>query len=76
MSLDYLKLVTNPYNTANSKCRKGLMVNGPWDESIVNYIKKNQIKALYFNYAHGWKGNDYQFLNNLAGLEELDIIAG
>ena len=51
------------------------MVSGRWDASITKVIKKNDIKALYLNIAHGWRDEDYAFLRNLDTIEELGIIS-
>ena len=68
-------IVTNPYRTPDSKCRKGLIVKGDWDVSIEAFIHENNIKALYLNSAKGWTGSDYSFLGRLNAIEELNIIS-
>ncbi|MCL4677477.1 MAG: hypothetical protein KJ017_02665 [Alphaproteobacteria bacterium] len=70
-----LEIVTNPYNQKQSKNLKGLIVRGYWDDSIITFIKKNNIKALYLNSAKGWKQKNYSFLSKLNSIEELDIIS-
>lgn len=71
----YVRRVVNPYNEKDSALRKGVMVCGPWEDSITEYINKKQIRALYLNQAFGWEDTDYRFLSDLGSIEELDIIA-
>lgn len=71
----YAKDVVNPYEEKNSKRRKGLSVEGPWVDSITKYIRKNNIEALYLNYAKGWEPEDYYFLSELDTIKELNIIS-
>jgi hypothetical protein len=73
--MNYAKIVTNPYSSLESKGRKGLMVEGPWDPSLVEFIARNEITALYLNGSKGWSTEDYSFLSQLKTIEELDIIA-
>lgn len=67
--------VVNPYNDPLSKQRKGLFVKSPWSNDYINYVRKNNIEALYFNSAKGWKQSDFAFLAALDGIEEINIIA-
>lgn len=67
--------VVNPYNDPLSKQRKGLLVKSPWSSDHLDYIQKNNIKALYFNSVKGWEQSDFAFLAALDGIEEIDIIA-
>lgn len=73
---EYVENVVNPYRSKTSKNLKGLMIGGPWVDGIREYIEKNDIKALYLNYARGWSGSDLSFLADLPDIEELNIIAG
>lgn len=73
---DYVETVVNPYKSRASKNVAGLMIGGPWVESIREYISRNDIKALYLNYARGFVGSDLSFLANLSKIEELGIVAG
>ncbi len=66
--------VVNPYHDNLSQLRKGLLIKGPWRESYARYVEKNSIKALYFNSARGWRGEDFSFLSELNGIEEISII--
>lgn len=70
----YVDYVINPYDTSDSKNRPGVLVNGPWQDSITKYIRDNNIKALYINSSKGWRGDDFSFLKALDTIEELDII--
>ena len=69
-----LEIVRNPYNNPNSKNRLGLIIKGFWDDSILSFIKQNQIKALYLNSVKGWNDLDYSFLKKLNDIEELQIL--
>ena len=68
------KLVVNPYNSAESKERQGLMVKGPWRRELADYVNNNGIKAIYFNSSLGWKGEDFSFLTEIPEIEELNIL--
>lgn len=73
--IDYVELVTNPYNNKKSHNRKGLMINGPWVDELYEFIEKNKVKSIFLNSARGWDGSDYSFLSKLDTIEELDLIA-
>jgi len=72
--LDYLKEVSDPYNTGSTTARRGLMIGGEWHDDIYEYIEEREIRALYINSAQGWVGNDFSFLDKLSTIEELSII--
>jgi len=71
---DYVEVVVNPYASLSPKNRKGIMVGGPWAKEITEFIKDNDIRAVYLNISRGWKGSDYSFLAELTTIEELNII--
>lgn len=54
---------------------KGMVVKGDWNQKCIGFIKENNIEALYLNYAWGWTETDYDFLNNLENIKQLEIIA-
>lgn len=70
-----VEVVVNPYNSNDSAKRKGLIVSGIWTNAISNFIRENEIKAIYLNSAKGWKDSDYSFLSELDKVEELNIIS-
>lgn len=72
----HVKLVVNPYESAASAHRLGVMITGPWHREISDYILHNNIEALYLNSSLGWVGTDYGFLGDLVSLKELNIISG
>ena len=51
-----------------------MIIKGFWDDSILPFIKQNQIKALYLNSVKGWNDLDYSFLKKLNDIEELQIL--
>jgi len=69
-----IETVVNPYNDPLSKGRKGLLVKSPWSLDYVEFIQKNDIKALYFNSAKGWRQSNFGFLSELNGIEEINIL--
>ena len=69
------QLVTNPYNSEGSANRPGVMLTGPWTNDLAEFVKNEDIKAIYLNSAKGWTGSDYSFLKNLENIEELNIIS-
>jgi hypothetical protein len=72
---EYVEIVINPYKNKSSKNRKGLMVKGAWDNSLIDFINKHEIKALYLNSTRGWKTKNYSFLSELVTIEELHIVS-
>lgn len=72
MNISY---VTNPYNVADSKNRRGLMLHSEWNDKLFDIVRDKRITALYLNAAKGWSGADYSFLSRLPKLEELHILA-
>ena len=70
------QIVVNPYSSPHSKSRKGLMASGSWQPAMTEFIKSNQIEALYLNTARGWKSSEFDFLRHLNFLKELHIICG
>lgn len=71
----YVQVVVNPYGGVSNQNRKGIMIGGPWVDEIASFVQENDIKAVYFNSAKGWKGSDFSFLTQLKTVEELSIIS-
>ncbi len=76
-----IEVVTNPYSksAAPIDCEydfeiRSILVKGPWHDGIVDFMKKNQIKGLYLNYAKGFECPNFDFLADLPQLELLNII--
>lgn len=69
-----LEIVINPYSSAISKNRRGLFVTAKNKDQIKKYVKVENITALYVNSSKGWNGNNFDFLEGLDTIEELDII--
>ncbi|MEW5250260.1 leucine-rich repeat domain-containing protein [Microbulbifer discodermiae] len=67
-------IVVNPYNDPLSKGRKGIFVKTAWSDEYRGYIRKHAVKALYFNSAKGWDQSNFDFLRDLDGIEEIDIL--
>ena len=72
---DWAEIVVNPYESNESKLRKGLLIQGPWVDDFEEIIEEHHITALYLNSAHGWKSGDYSFLRRLRSIEELLILS-
>ncbi|MCP5153963.1 MAG: hypothetical protein H6983_07355 [Ectothiorhodospiraceae bacterium] len=66
---------SHPYVVDPPTDRKGIEVNGPWDDRIRDHIAREGIRALVLNSAKGWSGTDYGFLRELDQIEELKILA-
>jgi hypothetical protein len=76
-----IEQVVNPYGESSIQIDQeyeddvpGIFVHGCWNDRILSFIKKNNIKGLYLNYARGWSGNDFSFLSKIPNLELLDIV--
>ena len=76
-----IEVVTSPYSKSVAPIDseyeediRSILVKGPWHEDIKDFMKKNQIKGLYLNYAKGFECTSFEFLDNLPELELLNII--
>jgi hypothetical protein len=54
---------------------RSIRVIGPWEQEIASFIESEKIAGLYFNYARGWEGDDFQFLESIDSLLLLHILA-
>lgn len=54
---------------------KGIEVIGNWNQSITDFILKENVTALNLNYACGWEDEDLSFLRDLNTIEHLQIIS-
>lgn len=50
-----------------------MVMMGEWSSGALNAAKSAKVRALSLNYAKGWAGHDYGFLERLPELECLDI---
>ena len=71
-----IEVIVNPYNDKESHNRKGIMLKGSWSEEVTDYVRENNVLAVYLNSAKGWDDDDLHFLSDLGGVEELNIITG
>lgn len=49
-------------------------LTGPWVPAVSEYMRRENIRELYLNYARGWKGEDLSFLETLPDLLGFSII--
>lgn len=76
-----VEVVTNPYFRHSGPVDRdyhdtvvSLMVKGPWNDDIANFMKQKNIKGLYLNSAKGFSCDDFSFLAKLPELELLNVI--
>lgn len=76
-----IEVVTNPYGKSAAPIVneydddiRSVLVKGPWHGDIIKFIRQNQIKGLYLNYAKGFECLNFDFLADLPELELLNII--
>ena len=76
-----IERVTNPYGQSAAPIDgdyddhiPSLLVKGDWNEDILPFMRKKQIKGLYFNHAKGFRCQNFDFLYDLPELELLNII--
>lgn len=65
--------VTNPYKEDNSANYKGILLKGTLDSSIINFIKKRNIEALYISHI-STTPFDLTLLSHCVNLKEINII--
>lgn len=65
--------MTPNWSIENGTYGPRMVVTGPWSPKAEALIENRGIKELELNYAKGWSGHDYSFLDHLAGLDALDI---
>lgn len=53
---------------------KRLVLTGPWDQSVAEYLQREHIRELYLNHARGWRGTTLDFLAGLPALDAFSII--
>ncbi len=76
-----IEVVTNPYRKSAAPIVneyddviRSVLVKGPWHGDIIKFMRQNQIKGLYLNYAKGFECLNFDFLADLPELELLNII--
>jgi len=74
-------VVVNPYpgnvwHGQQPTAFKGLMARGAWRPEMGDFMRQNNIEALYLNYVNGWEGDDLSFLEKLPFLKELKVVIG
>lgn len=55
------------------KYGRRLVARGTWSKNLLQKMRDAQIRELELNYAKGWKGEDYSFLEQLSDLAALEI---
>ena len=77
------EIVTNPYpvsasplDTWSADDIPSLVVNGDWSDEVETFVRTNQVEGIYLNYARGWTGSDYGFLERLEWLKLLNVLTG
>ena len=77
-----IEIVTNPYSQSAAPIDHdyddsitSLLVKGAWNNDIVDFMLKKNIKGLYLNSARGFSCDDFSFLSKLPDLELLNIIS-
>jgi Leucine-rich repeat (LRR) protein len=53
-----------------------LIVEGIWDDRLIEFMATNNVDAICLNTALGWRTRDYSFLADLESIKSLEIIAG
>ena len=76
-----IEVVTNPYSQSAAPIDRdyddsitSLLVKGTWNDNLVDFMVKKNIKGLYLNSAKGFSCDDFSFLSKLPDLELLNII--
>ena len=76
-----IEVTTNPYNRSAAPIDNeyeyaipSLLIKGRWQNKILDYIRKKNIKGLYLNYAKGFQCDSFDFLTQLDDLEMLHIV--
>ncbi len=57
-----------------SRVGSTVVLQGSWDDSIGEYIRKKKIKGLSLNHTEGWDQGDLEFLRELPNLESIQVI--
>jgi len=76
-----LEIVTNPYGQSVAPIdaeyvdrTPSILLKGPWNTGIADFMKREGIKGLYLNSAKGFVCENFDFLTDLPELELLDIL--
>lgn len=76
-----IEIVTNPYSQSAAPIDHdyddsitSLLIKGPWNDDIVDFMMKENIKGLYLNSSEGFLCDDFSFLSKLPDLQLLNII--
>lgn len=76
-----IEIVTKPYSHLAAPIDgdyddqiSSLLVKGEWNNGILDFVKKEELKGLYLNSAKGFKCQNFDFLLGLPELELLNII--
>ncbi|MCG6146617.1 hypothetical protein [Leptospira bandrabouensis] len=77
-----MNITYNPYQTSKAKLNfeekynvKSILLEGEWNNNVSEFILKNNILGLFFNFVKGSKATNFDFLENLSHFQLLNIIS-
>ncbi|TGK83770.1 hypothetical protein EHQ31_03395 [Leptospira montravelensis] len=77
-----MNITYNPYETSNTKLNfeenynvKSILLEGEWNNDVSEFVLKNNILGLFYNFVKGSKATNFDFLEKLSHFQLLNIIS-
>ncbi len=67
-------MTSESYRIEHGEFGKRMVLTGPWGPSLLGAAGREEISELELNYAHGWKGDDLEFLKDFPHLAAFEVV--